>query len=513
MNIRVTNKRLRIGVSMFAMSFSILGAQYVGAQTQTWQYTPPSTPNQSAGSANPSAPGGSIKAHDPGLREVTMKEPQPLPGLEEKELQVWASSKVKFEKTDTVSGDGLGPTFNLDNCQSCHAFPQTGGSSPQANPQHIYWEKNVEDKAKYPLPSFITADGPTREVRFKKSNGDIDGGVHDLFTIKSLDAKSLERAPDCKEEKSSLPKFDEEWKSGNAIFRIPTPTFGLGLIEQIRDVDIVENLNSKEKVAYRSQFDVKGNVNIVNSGNAVTGHVNTNGNDGTVARFGWKAQNKSLLIFSGEAYNVEMGISNELFPTERDETPACQPRRPSPDEKDTFLRGVPNDATNADTADLPYGVLSDIEKFAIFMRFLAPPAPSHEQPGGAASIKAGSQIFLDVGCAACHTPMLKTNPMSRVAALRDKEVFLYSDLAVHNMGKGLEDGIQQGSAKEREFRTAPLWGLGQRIWFLHDGRTRDMIQAIKEHSSEESEANKVVRNYEALSEKQKQDLLNFLRSL
>ena len=95
---------------------------------------------------------------------------------------------------------------------------------------------------------------------------------------------------------------------------------------------------------------------------------------------------------------------------------------------------------------------------------------------------------------------------------------LYSDLLVHNMGRGLADGVTQGQAGPREFRTAPLWGLGQRIFFLHDGRTSDLLETIRAHRSGgffggASEANAVIRNFNGLRENQKQDVLNFLRSL
>jgi len=106
-----------------------------------------------------------------------------------------------------------------------------------------------------------------------------------------------------------------------------------------------------------------------------------------------------------------------------------------------------------------------------------------------------------------------TDPNSSVAALRNKAANLYSDLLLHEMGEGLADGISQGQAEGNEFRTAPLWGLGQRIFFLHDGRTSDLVQAILEHRGPKSEANEVIRQYMRLSEKEKQDLLNFLRSL
>ena len=194
-----------------------------------------------------------------------------------------------------------------------------------------------------------------------------------------------------------------------------------------------------------------------------------------------------------------MGISNELFQTEREEDPKCQ------------FKPTPNDTTNPDQTALD--VLNDIEKFAAFMRFLAPPTPSQEEPGGADSISRGKKLFVETGCALCHTPSLRTGS-STVAALSAKEVDLYSDLALHDMGDGLADGISQGQATSREFRTAPLWGLGQRVFFLHDGRTKDLKRAIQEHRSSGSEANRVVRKFfREFSQHQKQDVLNFLRSL
>jgi CxxC motif-containing protein (DUF1111 family) len=235
------------------------------------------------------------------------------------------------------------------------------------------------------------------------------------------------------------------------------------------------------------------------AGRTVTGQTNNNGNDGTIARFGWKAQNKSLLMFSGEAYNVEMGITNELFMTERDETSPCQ-----------FSR-MPNSIADLEATD-PTLSMSSIEKFAVFMRFLAPPIPSTTTPGGATSIANGKTLFQSTGCVFCHTASF-TTASSQVAALSNKPVNLFSDLVVHDMGVGLADGVSQGEADGREFRTAPLWGLGQRIFFLHDGRTSDLVSAIRAHSSTGSEANAAVDNFSALSEQQKQDLLNFLRSL
>ena len=134
------------------------------------------------------------------------------------------------------------------------------------------------------------------------------------------------------------------------------------------------------------------------------------------------------------------------------------------------------------------------------------------------SITAGRAVFSNIGCDQCHTQKFTTGS-STVAALKNKPVNLFSDLLIHDMGPGLADGISQGQAGPSEFRTAPLWGLGQRIFFLHDGRTHDLVEAIQEHKSgstsshNASEANAVVSKYNNLSEQSKQNLLNFLRSL
>jgi CxxC motif-containing protein (DUF1111 family) len=181
--------------------------------------------------------------------------------------------------------------------------------------------------------------------------------------------------------------------------------------------------------------------------------------------FAGRRRTSRYWLVSGEAYNVEIGITKELF-LDRTKRDACVPEGTDA-----------NDTTSTDASGLD--TLSDIEKFAAFMRFLTPPVASTERPGGASSISNGKQLFRRVGCAVCHTPMLRTGHAA-VVVLDNKKVNLYSDLAIHNMGEGLADGISQELAKGTDFRTAPLWGLGRRM-FLHDALTSDEVQAIREH--------------------------------
>ena len=125
----------------------------------------------------------------------------------------------------------------------------------------------------------------------------------------------------------------------------------------------------------------------------------------------------------------------------------------------------------------------------------------------------GQQVFQNVGCSACHSPTLTTGNSQIGAAETNVTYHPFSDFSLHSMGTGLADGITQGAATGDQFRTAPLWGVGQRIFFLHDGRTTDIVQAIEAHASSGSEANGVIQQFNMLSQADQQSLVDFLRSL
>jgi CxxC motif-containing protein (DUF1111 family) len=445
-------------------------------------------------------PGAVTAQKDPGPRPVTAGPTMPLSGISSDMQTFFNDAMADFMEVDSVSGSisgesgtGLGPTFNGNSCAQCHAFPSVGGSSPATNPQV---ELATLDMAQNTVPSFITANGPVREARFvRNSDGTPDGGVHGLFTISGrTDAEGCSLRQ---------PNFAQQVAAGNVIFRIPTPTFGLGLVEATPDSALIANLAANQKV--KSQLGIGG-------------VLNTSGNDGTVTRFGWKAQNKSLMVFAGEAYNVEQGVSNEVFDNERSAVTGC------------IYNGTPEDATNViDGSGSSTGsaaqMSSDVVNFAAFMRLSAPATPAPMS----ASATNGANVFNSVGCALCHTATLTTG-MSKFTGMSSITYHPYSDFALHHMGSHLADGISQGAADGDQFRTAPLWGVGQRLFFLHDGRTSDLLQAIQAHASTDcgngrfrsrsfatqncgSEANEVVRRFNSLNRSQMQDVLNFLRSL
>ncbi len=398
---------------------------------------------------------------DPGPRNGPPQPPRPIRGLTSAEMQAFTQGLNTFTEVEDVA-NGLGPRFNLDSCAGCHAQPSVGGASPRNNPQVAVANKFGATNS---IPSFIQANGPVRAVRFRLNpDGTPDGGVHNVFTI----AGRSDISTACR---IAQPDFSN---AANLSFRIPTPLLGMGLLEAIPDATLKANLAAT--ALQRQALNIGGEFNI-------------NANDGTITRFGWKAQNKSALLFAGEAYNVEIGVTNDLFPQERDETAACQSGLGEPE----------------DHANLATGTPSDIDLFALFMRYLAPPPPPPPPSNGSA-------LFASVGCALCHTPQMTTGN-SESAALARQNVNLFSDLALHHMGQRLDDGISQGIAQGDQFRTAPLWGLADRIFLLHDGRTTDLVQAILAHAGQGSEANGVVANYQALAPQQQQALLNYLRTL
>ena len=446
---------------------------------------------------------GTVQAQqDPGPRGGAVGAGGPFSGLNTNEQGLFNEALDHFKELNSVDGSipgeesiGLGPTFNGNGCAMCHVEPVIGGSSPGTlsrlnpvpNPQVALATLHGATNT---LPAFITRDGPVREARFVRNpDGSLDGGVHGLFTI-----AGRSDAPGCMLEQ---PNFARQLAYNNVIFRIPTPLFGLGLVEATPDDILRANLAANRAV--KAALGIRGNFN-------------TSGNDGTITRFGWKAQNKSLLIFAGEAYNVESGVTNENFPNERSGVSGC----------------VFNGLEDPSPTD---GTTSDLVNFAIFMRLAAPPTPALPQGVTAQSAQNGADQFNRIGCTLCHTPTLTTG-MSPFTGMSNFTYSPFSDFALHHMGSDLRDGVNQGAAGPDEFRTAPLWGLGQRLFFLHDGRTHDLLQAIEAHadcggghrrgyyyggdrfhSSCNSEANGVINNFNALTKSQMQDILNFLRSL
>jgi CxxC motif-containing protein (DUF1111 family) len=457
-----------------------------------------------------------VGVSDPGVRpgpQPANGAGNPIAGLPPDQSRFWVDGLILFGDTvsvrGTISGEpllGLGPAFNGNSCFLCHSQPAIGGSSPTPNPQRAI--ANL-DGATNQIPTFLTPNAPVLEVRFVRNpDGTPDGGVHDLFTITGRSDAPAGCA-------LKQPDFATQIQNGNVAFRIPIPTFGEGFVENVSEDALKSNL-----AAFGTAKSALG----------IKGRFNTNGNDGTTTRFGWKAQNKSMLMFSGEASNVEMGITNELFNNERTNG-GCATNFTPEDNTHVII------PTGGNAGDDASQISSLIENFTIFMRLNAPAQPcdfftsqTNCQPLGASALR-GQALFgtvvpstsgtapnTGIGCVLCHTDSLRT-AKSNLSPLSGVDFHPFSDFALHHMGPGLADGISQGQAGGDEFRTAPLWGVGQRIFFLHNGSTSDIVAAIELHAGNCSpgqvcsEATQVINTFNSLQPQQQQDIVNFLRSL
>ena len=360
---------------------------------------------------------------------------QPLAGLSAAELAAFNEGGVEFRNVETVAG-GLGPIFNDVSCVACHDAGGTGGASRRT----------------------VTRFGRTVNGVFDPL--DSQGGS--LLQERSINRVIREVVP----------------REANTVARrVTTPLFGAGLIEAIPDSTIVLGTLGQKPAG------IAGKVSVVRD---VVSGVNR------IGRFGWKAQEATLLAFSGDAYVNEMGITNRFFPTEN-----------APNGNAALLARFDLVADVEDGID-PLDGKADIDRAADFMRLLAPPPRG---PATASSV-AGEAIFARLDCAVCHTPSMRTG-RNVIAALSEKTVGLYSDLLIHDMG-ALGDGIAQGTAGARDMRTAPLWGLRSRPTWLHDGRANTVDQAVRGHAGEAQSSRD---RYGALSAAERQQLLDFLNTL
>lgn len=362
----------------------------------------------------------------------------PIAGLSPSEFSEFRLGLDDFLEVETAE-EGLGPAFNGTSCAGCHNLPAIGGGGLILEVRAGYRDETGQ---------FRTFD-PSGETLMHLLSTPTHGcqpGIPNQATIVAR--------------------------------RAPIPVFGAGLVEAILDETII----ALEDPFDRDRDGISGRAAIVRD--VDTGRMR-------VGRFGWKAQHATLISFGADAYRNEMGITNDLFPTEvafgirPEQIKLCDPFPDPEDRRDprTGRRGIDN--------------------FASFMRFLAPLARG---PIGAEE-QFGEQVFNAVGCAACHTPAISTGPSSRPFFNR-VQVPLFSDLLLHDIGTG--DGIPQGAATDREIRTPALWGLRFRRPLLHNGSAVTIDDAIRRHAGE---AEEVRRNFERLSDTALGALLAFLRSL
>jgi CxxC motif-containing protein (DUF1111 family) len=362
----------------------------------------------------------------------------PLAGLTPQEFSEFRLGLEDFLEVETAD-EGLGPAFNGASCAACHNVPAIGGTSAML------------------------------EVRAALRGEDgvlvgLDDAGETLVHLTSIPSHGCQ------------PMIPAE--VAVVAHRAPIPLFGAGLVEAIPDETLLALADADDL----DRDGISGRAPIVRD--PASGQFR-------VGRFGWKSQHATLITFGADAYRNEMGITNDLFPTE-------------------LAVGVP--VLNMTLCDLlpdPEDIVEretgrrGIDNFESFMRLLAPVARGPID----AAVEAGAEIFDAVGCAACHRPTLMTGPSEN--PLFDRQVVpLFSDLLLHDTGTG--DGIPQAPALPNEIRTPALWGLRFRRPLLHDGSASTIEDAIRRHRVEAESAR---RRFELLSVTDRAKLLAFLNSL
>lgn len=370
----------------------------------------------------------------------------PLAGLSATELARFNAGRTGFATPEDVA-DGLGLVFNANNCAACHRHQGIGGGDTNI----LATRFGTVTGGKFdPLIRF---GGPVLQIRgIRTPNGTV------------------------------IPPETVPPQATIVARRRTTPLFGFGLIDAVPD-SVLFALAAKQATMTPSTAGRVNKVQDLLTGVTVAG------------KFGWKAANPNLVNFSGDAYKEEMGITSKGW--RRDKDGRLIDEENPPQGNAALLAHNPVPSPNEPD-------LEDVIAFADFMRFLAPP------PRGPvnAMVTAGEKVFTNIGCANCHTPSLMTGNHPS-PALSLKSFAPFSDFLIHDMGS-LGDGIEQGTAKGTEMRTAPLWGLRTQNALLHDGRAKTIEEAIQMHRGQGQSASDKFRG---LSATDKAAMIAFLKSL
>ncbi|EQC46081.1 di-heme oxidoredictase family protein [Bacteriovorax sp. Seq25_V] len=392
---------------------------------------------------------------------------------------VWVTSP-----SSTPLRDGLGPIYNATSCAACHFKDGRGRGLPEVDGRtdiSLLFRIRVKDAQGNITPhpeyggqfqpfglSGVEGEGESR-VSFSKVTGKFaDGTSYEL------------QKPNYVFSKLTQGQF-----SNNTILspRVGPQMIGLGLLENIREADILKNVDPNDK----DGNGISGRANFVYSEILKTK---------VIGRFGWKAGKPSLIEQNAAAFNGDIGITTNIFPEEE-----CS--------------YVQSDCISKMTAiDLEDDLLNKVTKYT---QLLAVPVRRIDNPEAS---KRGQNNFHQIGCQSCHTPSYTTGNSSEYAVLNNQKIYPYTDMLLHDMGKELADHDEvlanEGEATTYEWRTPPLWGLGMietvngHTRYLHDGRARNLEEAILWHGGE---AKLVKEKYLKLSKLEREDLVKFLKSL
>lgn len=391
----------------------------------------------------------------------------------------------------TTARDGLGPLFNTNACQNCH-IKDGRGHPPAANAASavsmlVRLSIPANDSAAH--AELLRRQGVVLEPVYGGQLQDMsnpgvapEGKVrvaYDLLTVTLGDGTQVElRKP-----RLQISQLGYGEMHADTLFsaRVAPPMIGLGLLEAIPESAILAGEDPQDR-----------------DGDGIRGVANRVWDDArgatVLGRFGWKAGQPNLNQQNVHAFSSDMGLTTRLLP--HDECTAAQ----------------------ADCRAMPHGgepEVSDniLASVLFYTRNLAVPA---RRDVDALEVRRGKQLFVDAGCGKCHTPSFVTAADAAEPELARQTIRPYSDLLLHDMGDGLADGRPEFQASGRQWRTAPLWGIGLteavngHTQFLHDGRARNLLEAILWHGGEAEQARQAVIEFDA---REREALLAFLNSL
>lgn len=383
---------------------------------------------------------------------------QPAGGLSAAELARHEAADLLFDRTHVPlarhEGAGLGPQFVAQSCIACHVRNGRGRAMPDESLVRVVLQAGL---------------GP--QIQDKAVLGaEPEATVTVRWRPVRLGDATL-RAPDVVATSPAGSELNAEF---DRSLRVAPPLLGLGLLEAVPDSTITELADPDDA-----------------DGDGISGRAHwlfSPDGQRRLGRFGWKAISATVRDQSADAYRQDMGLTTPASP-----------------------------ASNLDRAGQPADISNqELDLVTYYSQSLG--APRTAMPGSSAVVRRGQRLFTDLNCAACHVPALQTGSRSDavVEAIRDQTIWPYTDLLLHDMGPGLDDGLAEKGAASGEWRTAPLWGIGltQKInpqaTFLHDGRARSLEEAILWHGGEADGSRQA---FLALTKPQRQALLRWLQQL
>ena len=407
--------------------------------------------------------------------------------------KIWVSAP-----SSTASSDGLGPLFNARACQRCH-LKDGRGRPPAAG------ERAETMLLRLSIPPQTDAErAALREHRQTVIPEPTYGGQLQNFSIQGALAEgamtiAYEETPIALADGAVVslraPTYGVSGLHYGPLHpetmlspRVAPPVIGMGLLEAVAEEYILAGADPDD----RDGDGISGRANIVWSDEHGTP---------MLGRFGWKAGNPTVSQQAAAAFRGDVGISTPLYPPPHGDCTAAQ----------EDCRGAPHGGTSAQNMVEASAALVDLLNF--YTRNLGVPA---RRDIGDPQVLAGKRLFYDANCTGCHRPKFVTRRDSIGEEQSFQLIWPYTDLLLHDMGEGLADGRPEGEASGREWRTPPLWGIGLtetvsgHTFFLHDGRARNLLEAILWHGGEAEAAKQRVV---AMTAEERAALLAFLRSL